>query len=143
MPLPIKLPPIPRIPQIPSIPRVPKLPIPPLPPLPPQLSALVAKALKGSKLQLPMIKIPNLPFVGALINLKNRIQTVVEAKSKDIEKAKLALNTVARLKEQAESLKSVYTFDNAKTIGAERLGKKLDEVKNDATARITKIISRT
>ncbi len=137
MSTPLKLPAIPSLPDIPSIPRVPKLTAPALAPALPSLTALISKALKGSKLQTPSIKPPS----GAVANIITRLDAEKEAIQKSVEKQRLPYNTIARLKEQAESFKSKYLFDTPSAIASAGLEEKLDAAKNDITKRITKSIS--
>jgi len=136
MSTPLKLPPIPVLPDIPSIPKVPKIVAPAIGPALPSLAALITKALKGSKLQLPSLKPPG----GAVANIIARLDSEKEAIQKSIEKQTLPYNTVARLKEQAESFKSKYSFDTPSAIASAGLEDKLGAAKTDLTKRITKPI---
>ena len=138
MTVPIKLPSVPKVPQIPSIPRVPKVPIPKIVAIP-ALATLITKALKASKLQLPSL--PSIP--NPVSSITSRLKTMKQGLEKSAEKAKLPMNTVERLKEQAESYKSKYTFDVVKGTATAGLADKLNTVKTTAEKTVTTQINST
>jgi len=130
---PLKLPAVPTIPTVPSFAKIPKLPVPVVPAIP-GIASIISKILSKSKIQLPTIKISNLGVAGAIKNQVTRLQTQKDVITTALNRVKLPLNSVARLKEQAESYKSKFSFETIEAAATAGLTDKLAAAKKSAAS---------